>query len=270
MPYQSIELRQHGIRLYESKHNQGERIHEHYHEIYQILYAVEGEGTFALNGTPHACKQDYVAVIPPYAKHAIYSNEKFTLLVLAFDASVLDEVLRETLLKTYFSETRLRELSIIDGNDVRQILRKMLYEQSTQAELNTTALTIHLSELLLKLARAQEKTTDADANTVRAERLRQYIHTNYFDVSGSNDLAAKLGMSTRHMNTIFKDHYDVTPVQYLTDVRLRLAETMLRTTEKDIASICFEVGFESLSTFYRLFKASANMSPNKYRRMHSI
>src|SRR5699024_3690688 len=127
------------------------------------------------------------------------------------------------------------------------------------------ALRLYLSQLLLIIARGEKNTGKIDANALRAERLRDYIDSHYYDWIHAEDLAARLGMSTRHMNTIFKETYQLTPIQYLTEVRVGLAKKMLAESDKDIASICFEVGFESISTFYRAFKNNTSISPNKFR-----
>lgn len=268
MTNQDFRLSEHGIRLYESNHSDGDLVNEHFHDVHQILYVLEGAGKVALEGNAYPFKQDHVAVITPSSLHSISSNSTLTVLVLAFDKDILEKSLQRELLAGYFNETRLQELNSFDGSNVRQLLRRMLYEQSQGKKINYVALKIYLSELLLKLAQSQENAMELDANTLRAERLRQYIDTHYFEILSSSDLAAKLGISTRHLNTIFKDQYQVTPIQYLTEVRLGLAEKMLIATDNDIASICFEVGFESLSTFYRLFKNSRNISPNRYRKAH--
>ncbi len=80
------------------------------------------------------------------------------------------------------------------------------------------------------------------------------------------DIAAKLGISTRHVNNIFKEQYGLTPMQYLTQIRIQVAERLLAETDKSIISICFEVGYDSVSTFYRCFKAETKVSPNHYRK----
>jgi transcriptional regulator GlxA family with amidase domain len=56
-----------------------------------------------------------------------------------------------------------------------------------------------------------------------------------------------------------------TPVQYLLEVRIARAKTLLKDTEHEIISICFEVGFENVSTFYRSFKQSTGLTPHQYR-----
>ncbi|UUZ80110.1 helix-turn-helix domain-containing protein [Paenibacillus sp. P26] len=81
-------------------------------------------------------------------------------------------------------------------------------------------------------------------------------------------MAYKLGVGVRHANNIFKESYGMTPVQYLTESRIRVAKKLLIETDKDIVSICFEVGYESLPTFYRAFKNTVGLSPNKFRQQH--
>ncbi|MGP4061065.1 helix-turn-helix domain-containing protein [Halobacillus sp. H74] len=270
MSSREFDLTTEGIRLYESNHTAGDMIKEHHHEVHQILYALEGEGEVVLNGKSFPFKQDRVAVIVPYSAHSISSDSKLTVLVLAFDQSILGSSVNDDLLDPYFPDTRLVELNPLDGSNVRQLLRKMLYEQSHGNSINYVAMKIFLSELLLKFTRSQAQPEAFDANVLRAERLRTYIDTHYFEIISSSDLSTKLGMSTRHINNIFKDRYQVTPIQYLTEVRIDLAKKLLTKTDKDIASICFEVGFESLSTFYRTFKNSTEVSPNKYRTAYKV
>src|SRR5690625_92975 len=146
----------------------------------------------------------------------------------------------------------------------------MLYEQSVRNSINKLALKIYLSELLFILMKAQEEPKMMDANILRAERLRNYIATHYYEMIDANYISTMLGMSIRHINNIFKEQYDLTPIQYLTEVRMELSKKLLLETDKDIASICFEVGFESLSTFYRTFKNYTHVSPNQYRERYHV
>lgn len=262
---QKINLEPFGIRLYESKHNKGDRIENHHHEIYQLLYSLEGTGDIILNGKRHRFEQDHLTFIKPFTSHAIISDKKLTVLVLAFDQRINDAQANAKLFQESLNETKFIGLNPFESSEIRQILRTMLYEQANKTKEQELALKIYLSHLLLLLARGEKKAEVSDANALRAERLKDYIDSHYYEWIHAEDLAARLGMSTRHMNTIFKESYQMTPIQYLTEVRTGLAKKMLAETDKDIASICFEVGFESISTFYRTFKNITSITPNKYR-----
>lgn len=266
MKLKRIELPLRGIHLYESKHLDGDVVDEHHHTIHQILYALEGEGTITLDGKPHEFKQDCAALIVPHSNHSVFSESKLTLLVLAFEESVLDSQARSGLLYSCFETSAFLQLSPFAAADLRQLLRKMLFEQTHQDELNQWALQIYFQEILLVLARANQSAQVTDSNSLRAERIRSYIDRHYFEPLTAGDIAARLGISARHVNNIFKDHYRITPIQYLTEIRISLAKKLLIETDKDIVSICFEVGYETLTTFYRAFKNIVKMSPNMFRQ----
>lgn len=254
-----------GIHLKESKHREGQAIQMHHHESYQILYVLEDKGTITIDGIEHDFHPDNVALLAPFSNHAIKANSKLTVLVLEFESSKLDESVQRDLINTYFTSSTLLELNLFEAGEIRQLLRKMLYEQSVGKPINQLALKIYLAELLLTLAKSQEELITVDANILRAERLRKYIDTHYYEMIDAKYISNMLGMSIRHINNIFKEQYHKTPIQYLNEVRMELSKKMLIETDKDIVSICFEVGFESLSTFYRSFKNYTHLSPNQFR-----
>lgn len=257
-----------GIQLRESKHSERDQVEQHHHQIYQILYAMEDEGNVTLNGKSYPFNQDHVAFIPPFSEHAITAHSKLVVLILEFGGDALDRDIRDHLIDHYFEQAELIKLNLFEANEIRQILRKMLYEQAMGRFINFLAMKVYLAELLFILARSQEEPEIRDANVLRADRIRRYIDTHYFNVMNASDISSKLGISTRHVNTIFKDQYGMTPIQYLAKVRMEKAKKLLIETDKDIVSICFEVGFESLSTFYRTFKHDTQTSPKKYRSAH--
>ena len=61
-----------------------------------------------------------------------------------------------------------------------------------------------------------------------------------------------------------------TPTEYIASLRLDRAHNLLETTSMHITDICFEVGFDSVSYFYQLFREKYGMPPAKYRKMRFI
>lgn len=264
-----IDLSRNNIDIYEQKHTGGHLVSDHYHQIHQLLFVLEGEGAIRLDGEIRRLAVDDTALIVPHSVHSVTSDSRLTLLVLAFDAEALDPEMRTQLLDVYFRSSRITKPGLFVASDLRQLLRKMLFEQSRErSPLVRLSLKVQLSQLLLLLVRSAGTETagaGSSSNRLRAEKIRSYIDSKYFDPLTAGDIASKLGISTRHVNTIFKERYDMTPMQYLTEVRIRVAQKLLAETGKDIISICFEVGYDSVSTFYRSFKAVAKLSPKSYR-----
>lgn len=257
------------MHLYESKHSERYSVHVHHHEQSQLLYVIEGSGKIILDNETYDLAPHTAAMIVPYAEHAVSSDTQLTLLVLSFDDASIHEPMHQEWKAHYFHQSRVLKLNSLHGNELRLLLRKLLFEERTEDRFSKWAMRIHLHEIMLLLARAGSASQITDAGGLRAERVRQFIDTHYYEAVTSAELAAKMGVSIRHLNASFKEQFRMTPIQYLTEVRIGVAKKLLAETSKDIVSICFEVGYESLPTFYRTFKNVVQMSPNQYRQQRA-
>lgn len=66
----------------------------------------------------------------------------------------------------------------------------------------------------------------------------------------------------------FKEQTGFTIVEYKNKKRMELAAHMLRTSNKKIIDIAYELHYESLSYFLRSFKKEFNMTPTEYRKIY--
>ncbi len=79
------------------------------------------------------------------------------------------------------------------------------------------------------------------------------------------DLAEASHLSSYHFLRCFRSAYSRTPFQYLTYLRLKLACKLLRETGLPVNAIILKCGFESDSSFIRLFKKEFRITPVSYR-----
>lgn len=265
MTYKNIDLPDTEIYLYESKHFKGNKVMSHYHDIYQVLYALDGEGTITIDGVDHEFSKDRMVLCVPNSIHSIQTKLKLTVLVLAFSPESFGSEKLEGIMESFQKESRYFSLDQFTATDIRRLLRIMLFEQSEYDDLYKYAIPSHLINILITLARHQNRNRFRDANEMRSIQIRNYIDRHYFENISAGDLASKFGISTRYMNGLFNGKYDETPLQYLQKVRINRAKQLLVETDKEIVSICFETGYETVSTFYRTFNSLVGLSPNKYR-----
>ncbi|MFP7495230.1 AraC family transcriptional regulator [Terribacillus saccharophilus] len=254
------------IRLYENKHQEKNEVARHQHNTHQLLYVLDGEGNCVLDTESQKLHPDSIVLISPHTNHSIQAHSKMTVLVLEFDFRKLAEDVVHHLVEPVFAGSRVLNLSLFESSEIRQLLRKMLFEQSQAHPIHTMGLKLLLSQVLYQLAVMQREDTTQDTNTRRAKWLKHHLETRYFEIASMEEVAARAGVSSRYMNQIFKEMYDMTPYQFLTEVRLMRVKKMLRESDREIVSICFEVGFEAVSTFYRVFKKYVGVTPNVYRR----
>jgi len=79
-------------------------------------------------------------------------------------------------------------------------------------------------------------------------------------------IAARLGVSDRHLRRIFFAEHGVTPLQYLQTRRLLLAKQLLTDTRMPVAQIALTSGFRSLRRFNAAFLGGYRMNPTRLRR----
>ncbi|HEX8350223.1 MAG TPA: AraC family transcriptional regulator [Hymenobacter sp.] len=76
-------------------------------------------------------------------------------------------------------------------------------------------------------------------------------------------------LSKNHLLKHFRQLFSYSPYQYATTVRLEQAKTLLMQSALSVQEICAHVGFESPSSFGRLFKSSFVLTPHQYRLQHA-
>lgn len=82
-------------------------------------------------------------------------------------------------------------------------------------------------------------------------------------------LADSANLSSYHYLRCFKSVYEVTPIQYLTHMRLKKASQLLRATTHPIAEVAVRSGFDNESSFIRLYKKEFQITPAAFRKRHS-
>jgi len=82
------------------------------------------------------------------------------------------------------------------------------------------------------------------------------------------DLAQTLGYSITHISNVFRKCQGESIITYVNRRRVESAMRLLTDTDMGITPIAFEVGFNDLSHFNRVFKQIAGMPPRSFRRVH--
>jgi AraC family transcriptional regulator of adaptative response / DNA-3-methyladenine glycosylase II len=105
-----------------------------------------------------------------------------------------------------------------------------------------------------------------DATTRVAQAAASLIEDRALDVEGLEAVAARLGITDRHLRRAFGAEFGVSPVEYAQTQRLLLAKRLLTDTALPVTEIAFASGFGSLRRFNALFKQRYRLQPQQLRR----
>lgn len=98
------------------------------------------------------------------------------------------------------------------------------------------------------------------------ERIISFLKENYTSDISREGLAEAVDLSSDHMSRNFKTYTGMRIGDYINCLRIRDASVRLADQDKRIIDIAFEVGFESLTTFNRVFAKIMQENPTEYRK----
>src|ERR1700730_406709 len=104
-----------------------------------------------------------------------------------------------------------------------------------------------------------------EAEPPLVRRARAYIAGHQADPIGLNDVAKAMHVSTFYFCKMFKNATGLTFTEYLGRVRIEKANTMLLNPHLRISEIAYDVGFQSLTHFNRVFRQVTGQSPTAFR-----
>ena len=91
-----------------------------------------------------------------------------------------------------------------------------------------------------------------------------FIDEHYASKIELDKIANHAHFSKYHFLRLFKSAFGKSPHQYLTEVRVTEAKKLLAKGDS-VTTVCFAVGFDSVTSFARLFRKHIGSSPKEFQ-----
>lgn len=232
---------------------------------YLIHYVLEGNGYFQVQGKTYRLGEGDAFLICPDELIYYEADKKhpWTYTWIGFQGVKIREYLERTsLLATpvfhYGQDDRIRlcHEKMFEANQLPAnrdlIMNSILYE--------------YLFLLVRKFPR--EHVSSSEKQTVYVEEALRCIEARYTQELSIQSIADELGLDRSYLHRLFKAATGSSPQEYLLDLRIRKACSLLEKTDLSVAIIALSVGYEDTLYFSRLFKRKKGVSPTQYRAMH--
>jgi AraC-like DNA-binding protein/mannose-6-phosphate isomerase-like protein (cupin superfamily) len=108
--------------------------------------------------------------------------------------------------------------------------------------------------------------TDTGKTDPAIERIIDYSFKNYLSPITLQEVASIAEMSIPTFCRFFKKNIKKTYFEFLQELRINHACNLLKTTNKQILTICYESGYNSWAHFSQKFKQIKKLAPNAYRK----
>ena len=260
-----------GVYILESHHDVGFRMEPRTHAFLKIIYVMAGAGQVITRHQAMTCEAGDVLVVPIGQTHRIEDAPRHPMSIYVL--CVAPRLWRhEPDLELMIPMGRLPRHPVLSQR-VRDLLRRMLYEQSLARPAHGTMIVGMTLRLLAMLVRAAHRRDRLRAEMLgESASLRQRIEAyveeldrRFFEATTIDAAAAAVNMSRRRFTQLFREVAGSSWLSYVRRRRVQHAQHLLATTSRTVTSIAFECGFEELSSFYRAFRRYAGVSPTVYR-----
>ena len=99
-----------------------------------------------------------------------------------------------------------------------------------------------------------------------AERVAHYLVVNHTKKISSKDVCEHFSCSRSYMSREFNRYTGKTMREYLTELRIKDALTLLENSSLSVSEISYSVGFNDSNYFSSVFKSNIGISPQEYRK----
>lgn len=138
----------------------------------------------------------------------------------------------------------------------RVMPRSQLVSATRMLEIFAEHLAIKSNQLAMRRAHSEP---------ISVIRAKDYIRTHLQDDISLTDVARAACTSTFYICKLFKRHAGVNFTEYVSRLRIEKAGEMLANPNLRISEIAYEVGFQSLTHFNRVFRKVTGESPTDFR-----
>lgn len=241
----------------------GWAIHNRTMGQYVLQYVVEGRADYPVSGHMYSTVKGDLLFHRPGEPHSILTLEGEPYVCLSF---VFHFGANEFPIHQLFGDTHL--LGNYSGTELEKKLNRLVHmyrQPGLASQLQAQGLLLEvLGEAAAGLNRTQADASVEARTKAKLLLLQNYIREHYAENVQHSDLEQIAGLSRNYIIVQFKRQFGLTPIQYLTWVRIQKARELALQTNLSISEIAGQVGYADVHTFGKMFKKKTGTSLSQF------
>jgi AraC-like DNA-binding protein len=232
---------------------------------YQLNYITNGEGILETKDGNFRIEEGSVIILYPGVWHRYRPLKKgWREHYVGFNGEFADRMFEneffsdgKPIIKIGFNEELLRHF-----NEIRQLVKseKPGYQQIC------SGLVVCILSSIMSIKKNET------FNGKEIERIIQkscmIIRDNLASNLNMEKLADDLNIGYSNFRKMFKNYTGISPAQYHLSLRIQQAKDLLNNTDLSIKEITYQLGFNSIDYFSRVFKSKTGKTPTDYKTAH--
>lgn len=265
-----------GIRLYHNTETEDYPIH--WHIALEIITPIKNTYTVQINNETIICNEKDIILIPPGELHSLIAPQKGERLILQVDSSLLGKLNKLDSFLSLIQPYKLIRYEVNPelSNELGTYLSSIEEEYFMLHPFVESSIYSLLLRFFVTIGRTHLNTYPKFPTSTPSKQYEyiekfmdicKYITNHCTESITVDDLAVQAGFSKFHFSRLFKQFTGMSCYDYLISQRITYAEQLLLTPSISITEVAMQSGFNSLSTFNRIFKAYKKCTPTEYKRL---
>ena len=253
----------------------------HWHEDIELIYVLEGEMGYYINGKQITIKEHDGIIINSKQMHYGFSfnHQDCTFICIIFHPSLLNSC--DKIYQRFISpvlNNSCFEFHYLDSSQEKNLALLLAMQQIDHLkqenlagyELNVISILFHIWNNLLQMFPEELRTCTVPYydDLVIQRTMVSYIHRNYSSKLTLSQIALSGGVCKSKCCQIFKKYSNQSPIDFLNTYRLEVSKNLLKETDKNITEIATSCGFNHLSYYASMFQNRYGTPPSEYRKLH--
>lgn len=236
---------------------------------YLFQYTLDGYGIYERNGVKHRLTKGkaFLITFPDDSEYYLPAEDNidlnWTFFYLHFSGPAIEPLYH-----------RIRELTgpVIDLNvdSMPVSLFFELYDSlHSQKQLERYADSEWLYRFLISLLRHVEFPSSKNPSPHVAAAI-DWMKSNYSLQINLEEMSQRIGVTYSHLTRQFCKEQGISPVQFLTHLRLEQGMKLLLNTDLSLEKIAEACGFSSANYFIKVYHRVLHTTPGEYRKQHKF
>ena len=251
----------------------------HYHNEYELLLTLKGEGLRIVGDNIDQFTAPELIFMGTKLPHLFKNKDEgkeVDYIILKFGDTISGQQLFN--IPEFKSVKKFLDRSnrgILFSKEAVKSVQPLILEMFECSEIQKLLNFIKIFEILSTetecqyLASENFSMNEVHNDEFRIQKVMDFMNEEYYRDITLDDLADIANMTKNSFCRYFKNKTGKTPFQVIREYRINKACQMLINGNKSITEVCFDTGFNSFSTFNRIFKNLKNISASEYKNQYT-
>jgi AraC family transcriptional regulator len=228
-------------------------------QLYTLIWVKEGELQFQADDREYRMKAGTVFLQDCRQPHSYRVTNRAVFAWIHFDGSLCEAYYR------FLEENGKWMVSGRDSLGVIAVVQRLMEGLKTGG-IHDHQIAVCLQDIFNKMVLPCEE-GQAVGYDAAIEAAIAYIGQHYPEELSLEKIAEQVDLSSFHFARVFKKNTNITPHEYLLNIRIQNAKKMLYDSAQSVEEIAKLCGFNSTSHFIRVFKKYTNITPKQFRQV---